>query len=428
MDMIIRRARLDDEQPCVDIGIRGERIAVIEEHLDHEGCDEIDAEGRVALPGFIEPHLHLDKAFFHRRLPARLGTLDEAIKITGVLKGRQVRSDVLLRSRRVIEMAIVNGTTLIRAHPDVDPIQGLIGVETALELRQEYRDLIDIQIVAFPQEGILKSRGVEALMHQALRLGADVVGGCPYNELTWDDTRAHIDQVFELAIKHGRAVDMHADFSDHATDQRFATTGYIARKTIELGYQGRVALGHVTSLASLPPKRLAPLIDLLKEADISIVTLPATDVYLGGRSDSVNQRRGIAPVKALADGGVNVAYSSNNIRNAFTPFGKADPLQIGNLLAHLIQYGTPEQQLEILKMSTRNAARAVGLNGDYGLAAGKQADFMILDAFSVGDAILDMPARSWVFKRGRIVARTCVTTTICKDCGHAEHGALSALN
>lgn len=428
MDMIIRRVRLDDEQPCVDIGIRGERIAAIEEHIDREGCDEVDAEGRVALPGFIEPHLHLEKAFFHRRMPARLGTLDEAIKVTGVLKGRQVRSDVLQRSRRVIDMAIANGTTLIRAHPDVDPIQGLIGVETALELREEYRDLIDIQVVAFPQEGILKSRGVPALMQEALKLGADVVGGCPYNELTWDDTRAHIDHVFDLAIEHGRAVDMHADFSDDATDQRFAAAEYIARKTIELGYQGRVALGHVTSLASLPPQHLLPLIDLMREADITIVTLPATDVYLGGRNDTVNQRRGITPVKALTDGGVNVAYSSNNIRNAFTPFGKADPLQIGNLLAHLIQYGTPEQQLEILKMSTLNAAKAVGLNGDYGLAVGKQADFMILDAFSVGDAILDIPARSWVFKRGRVVARTCVTTTICKDCGHAEHGALPALN
>ena len=428
MEVIVRRARLDDEKPCVDIGIRGGCIAAIEEHLDRKGIDEIDAEGRIALPGFIEPHLHLDKAFFHNRLPARLGTLDEAIKVTGVLKGRQTRSDVLLRSRRVIDMAIANGTTLIRAHPDVDSIQGLIGVETGLELRQEYRDLIDIQIVAFPQEGLLKSKGVLALMQQALRLGADVVGGCPYNELTWNHSRAHIDQVFDLAIKYGRPVDMHADFSDDATDQRFATVEYIARKTIELGFQGRVALGHATSLASLPPKRLAPLIDLLREADITIVTLPATDVYLGGRNDTVNQRRGLAPIKALTGGGVNVAYSSNNIRNAFTPFGKADPLQIGNLLAHLIQYGTPEQQLEILKMSTLNAARAVGLNGNYGLAVGRPADFMILDALSIADAILDIPARSWVFKRGRVVARTCVTTTICKDCGHADHGPPSASN
>lgn len=428
MDMIVRRVRLDDDKPCVDIGLNGGRIAVIEEHLDREGYDEIDAEGRAALPGFIEPHLHLDKAFLHGRLPAPLGTLDEAIRITGILKGRQKRSDVLLRSRRVLDMAIAHGTTLIRAHPDVDSIQGLIGVETALELRQEYRDLIDIQVVAFPQEGLMKSPAAPALMREALRLGADVVGGCPYNELSWEDTRAHIDQVFDLAVRHGRDVDMHADFADNPADQRFAATGYIARKTIELGYQGRVALGHVTSLASLPRKRLAPLIGLLREADITIVTLPATDVYLGGRNDVVNPRRGLAPVRALSDSGVNVAYSSNNIRNAYTPFGKADPLQIGNLLAHLVQYGTPDQQRKILKMSTHNAARAVGLADDYGLAVGKPADFMILDTLSIGDAILDMPARSWVFKRGRVVARTNVTTTICKDCGHAGHDKLAAVS
>ena len=425
MDLVIRAVRVDDERPLVDIGIHDGRIAAIEEQVDRKGDQEIDAEGRVALPGFVEPHLHLDKAFLHRRMPARLGTLDEAIRVTGILKAKQERQDVLERSRRVLDMAIANGTTLIRAHPDVDPIQGLIGVETALELRDEYRDLIDLQIVAFPQEGILKTTGVLDLMQQALDLGADVVGGCPYNELSWDDTRAHIDRVFELAVEHGHPVDMHVDFADDASDQRFASTEYIARKTIELGYQGRVALGHVTSLASLTPDKLEPLIDLLREADITIVTLPATDTYLGGRRDVVNPRRGLTPVRALAKGGVNVAYSSNNVRNAFTPFGKADPLQIGNLLAHLIQFGTPEHQADILKMSTDNAARAVGLNDGYGLAVGKQADFMILDTQVVADALLDLPPRSWVFKRGRIAATTRRETTICRTCGHAHEKAHS---
>jgi cytosine deaminase len=423
MDLIIRRARIDDEKPLVDIGIHNGRIAAIEEHLDRTGDEEIDAEGRVALPGFIEPHLHLDKAFLHRRLPPRLGTLDEAIRITGILKAKQEREDVLERSRRVLDMAIANGTTLIRAHPDVDPIQGLIGVETALELREEYRDLIDLQIVAFPQEGVLKTHGVLELMRKALALGADVVGGCPYNEVSWDDTRAHIDRVFELAVEHGHPVDMHVDFADDASDQRFASTEYIARKTIEMGYQGRVALGHVTSLASLTPDRLEPLIALLREADITIVTLPATDTYLSGRKDVVNPRRGVTPVRALANGGVNVAYSSNNIRNAFTPFGKADPLQIGNLLAHLIQFGTLEHQADILKMSTKNAARAVGLTDTYGLAVDKQADFMILDTLVVADALLDLPARSWVFKRGRVAAVTRHETKICRSCGQVQHAA-----
>ena len=420
MDMVIRRARIEDEAPLVDIGIANGRIVAIEEAIDRTGEAEIDAEGRVALPGFIEPHLHLEKAFLHRRLPPRFGTLDEAIRVTGILKSKQEREDVLARSRQVLDMAVKNGTVVVRAHPDVDPIQGLIGVETALQLRDEYRDLLDLQVVAFPQEGWLKTSGVQDLMEQALDMGADVVGGCPYNELNWSDTCGHIDRVFDLAVARDLPVDMHVDFADDTADRRFAATEYIARKTIETGYRGRVSLGHVTSLGSLTAEALKPIADLLREADIHIVTLPATDVYLGGRRDDGNPRRGLTPVRALHAAGVNIAYSSNNIRNAFTPFGKADPLQIGNLLAHLIQFGTPEHQAEVLKMSTSNAARAVGLADDYGLAVGRQADLMILDTFTVADALLDLPARSWVFKRGRVTVVTKVESHICRNCGHSH--------
>jgi cytosine deaminase len=420
MDMIIRRVRITDDQPLVDIGIADGKIVAIEEKIEKKIDQEIDAEGRVALPGFIEPHLHLDKAFLHRRMPARFGTLDEAIRVTGILKSKQEREDVLDRSRQVLDMAIRNGTTLVRAHPDVDPIQGLIGVETALQLKEEYRDLLDLQIVAFPQEGWLKTEGVQGLMEHAVGLGADVVGGCPYNELSWDDTCSHIDKVFDLAQKHGLDVDMHVDFADDTQDRRFATAEYIARKTIDTGYHGRVALGHVTSLGSLKSDQLKPITDLLREADIHIVTLPATDTYLGGRRDEVNPRRGLTPVRALHAAGVNVAYSSNNIRNAFTPFGKADPLQIGNLLAHLIQFGTPEHQADIIKMSTSNAARAVGIAGRYGIAVGKQADLMILDTYAVADCLLDLPPRSWVLKRGRITVVTTYESKICRSCGHAH--------
>jgi cytosine deaminase len=247
-----------------------------------------------------------------------------------------------------------------------------------------------------------------------------VVGGCPYNELSWNDTCAHIDQVFELALKHDLDIDMHADFADDTQDNRFASAAYIARKTIETGYQGRVALGHMTSLGALVPEEAKPVIDLLREADIHIVTLPATDLYLGGRKDEAKPRRGLTPVRALHTAGVNVAYSSNNIRNAFTPFGKADPLQIGNMLAHVVQFGTPDHQLEILKMSTTNAARAVGLSDRYGLAVNKQADLMILDTRAVADALLDIPPRLWVLKRGRITVITTYESKICRECGHAH--------
>jgi cytosine deaminase len=306
----------------------------------------------------------------------------------------------------VLDMAVKNGTIAIRAHPDVDIIQGLIGVETALQLREEYRGLVDLQIVAFPQEGILKSPGTIELMEEAMKLGADVVGGCPYNELSWDDTKRHIDAVFALAQKFGAPVDMHADFADDASDPRFASATYTAEKALAAGYQGRVSLGHVTSLAALTPDEAKPVLDLLHRADVHIVTLPATDVYLGGRKDVVNQRRGLTPVRALRDAGVNVTFASNNIRNAFTPFGKADPLLIGNFLAHLAQFGTPDNQAYVLRMGTHDAARAMGIGGDYGIAVGKRASLVILDTWQVADALLDIPPRSWVIKDGRITVTT----------------------
>ncbi|VVD67422.1 amidohydrolase family protein [Pandoraea commovens] len=416
VDLLINNVCVRDDAPLVDIAIKGGRIAAIEPGIDATAEEQIDAQGRAAIPGLVEAHLHLDKALLHRRLPARFGTLDEAIRVTGILKSKQEREDVLDRSRQVLDMAVKNGTVAVRAHPDVDLIQGLIGVETLLTLKDEYDSLLDLQIVAFPQEGILKSKGTYELMIDALRMGADVVGGCPYNELNWEDTKRHIDIVFELAQRFDAPIDMHADFADDTSDQRFAAISYIAQRTIDTGYQGRVSLGHVTSLGALDNDELAPVIEQIRLAGISIVTLPATDLYLGGRKDAQNQRRGLTPVKALHSAGVNVAYSSNNVRNAFTPFGKADMLQIGNLLAHVAQFGVPEHQQAILDMGTHNAARAIGLSHDYGIAVGKQADLIILDTFRVADALLDIPPRLWVIKRGRI---TVVTQHSCEIHRHS---------
>ena len=417
MDLLIQNVRVLDDQPLMDIGIKEGKIAAIEEKIEGRAVESIDAGGRAVIPGLVEPHLHLDKAMLHRRLPATLGTLDEAIRVTGILKSRQKREDVLERSRQVLDMAVQNGTVAIRAHPDVDHIQGLIGVETLLQLREEYKHLLDLQIVAFPQEGILKSEGTYDLMEEAMGIGADVVGGCPYNEVSWDATRQHIDMVFEMAQKHDADVDMHADFSDEVADKRFTCAASIAQKAIDAGYQGRVSLGHVTSLGALTTEELKPITDLLCEAGISVVTLPATDLYLGGRKDEKNQRRGLTPVRALCNAGVNVAYSSNNVRNAFTPFGKADMLVIGNMLAHVAQFGTPEDQAAVLDMGTKNAARAIGIERDYGIAVGKQADLVILNTYKVADTLLDMPSRSWVTKRGKI---TVVTQHSCEIRRH--HG------
>jgi cytosine deaminase len=396
----------------VDIGIQGGGITYLQEKLDHPQRQLIDAEERVAIPALLEPHIHLDKALLERQMPNRSGTLPEAIRITGILKKNQVREDVLDRSRQVLDMALRKGTVWLRCHPDVDTIQGLIGVETLLELKQEYANLLDLQIVVFPQEGIVKAPGTIELMEEALRMGGDYIGGCPYNERDWNDTKAHIDTVFSLAERFGKPIDMHADFADDVSDQRFAASAYIAEKTIAMGFEGRVSLGHATSLAALVPPEGARVMDLLRRAKIHIVALPATDLYLGGRSDPQNPKRSLAPVRALRAAGVNVTYSSNNIQNAFTPFGAADPLQMGLFLAHIAQMGSPEDQAEVLRMGTYGAADAMGISALYGIEVGKQADLVILDSRRVADVLLESPPRSWVIKRGRIAVTTRHTCEI----------------
>ncbi|AWN35107.1 N-acyl-D-amino-acid deacylase [Methylobacterium radiodurans] len=387
----------------MDLAIANGRFTAVRPDIAVDATRVIEAGGRAALGGFLEPHIHLDKALLEQRMPNRSGTLSEAIRITGTLKARQQREDVLDRSRQVLDMAIRNGVVALRAQPDVDPIQGLIGVETALVLADEYRNALDLQIVAFPQEGILKAPGTLAMMERALAMGAHVVGGCPYNERTWEDTQSHVDECFRLAQRYDRPIDLHADFADDTSDRRFAAAAYIAQKTIDTGYQGRVTLGHMTSLGALPPDQAGPVIDLLRRAEVNIVTIPATDTYLGGRKDPSSPRRGLTPVAALRNAGVNVTYASNNIRNAFTPFGKVDPLQIGNLLAHVAQLGSPDDQAYVLRMATVNAARAMGIADRYGLEAGKQADLVILDTDRVANALLDLPPRLWVVKRGKVV-------------------------
>jgi cytosine deaminase len=432
IDLLIRNVTLRNSSIPVDLAIdRGRFIAVEPAIASQPRCVEaggveagyvqagyveagrvIDAAGRVALPGLLEPHIHLDKALLHQRMPSQTGTLAEAIRITGAFKRVQQRDDVLARSRAVLDMAVMQGVTGLRAHPDVDLIQGLIGVETALELKAAYADLLDIQVVAFPQEGIVKAPGTLDLLNEAMRLGADVVGGCPYVEPTPADAARHIDIVLALAARWGTPLDLHADFADDAGDARFATAALIARRTIETGWHHRVSLGHVTSLAALMPDAAAPIIDDLAEAGIHIVSLPATDLYLGGRSDAASPRRGLTPVRRLRDAGVNVAFSSNNIRNAFTPFGKADPLLIGNLFAHAGQFGTDADQAYVVDMCTVNAARAMGIVADYGIRVGAKADLVILDTTDVAAMLADIPLRSFVIKNGRISVSAAYECTI----------------
>ncbi|MBK5104055.1 MAG: amidohydrolase family protein, partial [Burkholderiales bacterium] len=260
-------------------------------------------------------------------------------------------------------------------------------------------EVIDIQVVAFPQEGILKAPGTGAMMVEAMKKGADVVGGIPYNDT---DAQEHIDWVFRLARDFDKDLDFHQDFSDDADAM---SIDYLARKTIAEKYQGRVSVGHLTALGAAAPERRTEIIALLNDAGISVMCLPATDLHLGGRKDEINVRRTLTPVRALRDGGVNVCLATNNICNAFTPYGNGDLLQIAALALPACHLGGADDQASVLPMLTTNAAKALRLP-NYGLEVGRDADLVLLDTQRVADVIIDLPERNFVVKRGRIVART----------------------
>ncbi|MBE0612494.1 MAG: amidohydrolase family protein [Burkholderiales bacterium] len=399
MDLVFRQARLDDAAPLMDLALAGGKIAAIAPKLECRGATEIDAAGRVLIPGLVESHLHLEKAFVMDRKPNRSGTLLEAIEVTASLKPSFTREDIEARSRRLLRQLVGFGSTHVRAHAEFDPAQGFTGFDTVLDLRREFAGVIDIQVVAFPQEGILKTPGTEAMMVEAMKKGADVVGGIPYND---SDAREHIDWVFRLARDFDKDLDFHQDFHDDADAMSIE---YLARLTIAQNYQGRVCVGHLTALGAAAPARRKEIIALLRDAGISVMCLPATDLHLGGRKDETNVRRTLTPVRALRDGGVNVCLATNNVRNAFTPYGNGDLLQIAALALPACHLGGADDQASVLPMLTTNPARALRLP-NYGLEVGKDADLVLLDTQRVADAIIDLPERSAVLKRGRIVARS----------------------
>lgn len=361
-------------------------------------AEVIDAAGCVLAPAFAEPHLHLDKAL----LGGTASSLQAAIAQTALRKATFTHADVMDRAGRVLRMALAAGTTLVRAHTEVDPGVGLVGVEALLQLSEIVAPYMRVELAVLPQEGIFVRPGTLDLLRTALRNEGTVVGGCPYVEADVDDARRHIDTVLDLAVEFGRPADLHLDFADDAADGRFALASYLASAVISRGLQGRVTIGHATSLGSLTPAALALVADRLAAADVAVVVLPATDLFLMGRNDDRDIRRGLAPIGALRRAGVRVALSSNNVRNAFTPSGRADPLDIALLAARVSYAATRADFEEIMRMVTIGA-REVIERGAAGVTPGARADLIVFDAHDPDQVILDQPARRAVVSNGRLV-------------------------
>jgi cytosine deaminase len=355
----------------------------------------VEGRGRVVTPGLVEAHLHLDKALLADRIAAPATSAREAIRLVGDAKRAFTADDIRQRACRVLDLAIAAGTTAMRAHVEVDPIVELTGLQVMLTLKAEYAAALDLQICAFAQEGILQSPGTEALLRRALQAGADLVGGCPYNDT---DAAKHIEIVFRLAAAFGVDADFHVDFFDEPDHLHIRD---VAAATRRVGWQGRVAVGHLTELAALIPDARTTLIHEIASAGIGVIALPATDLYLMGRHDPVNPRRGLTPVRELLAAGVPVALATNNVRNPFTTVGTADLAHMAFLTAVAAHMGTPRELRALVETITTHPARILRLP-DYGLAPGCRADLVLWDCDRVEHIVAALVPRILIVKSGRI--------------------------
>ena len=411
IDYIIRNARIRERDGLVDIAIEGTKISEIAPKLKEKANTEINAEMNLVTPTFIDPHLHLDKALTSKTVRANAtGTLTEAIEVMRNIRRQYTVRDISNRAGKVVEEGIKNGTTIFRTHVDVDPIGGLIPLKGLLETRKKYADICNIQIVAFPPDGIIKNEGGDKLLRKAMELGADVVGGMPYNENTYVDSQKHIDFAFSLAKEFDADIDMHVDETD---DPDARTLEYLADRTIKEGFQGRVTAGHTCALAAYDDSYASKIIGMVKEAGINIITNPATNLMLQGRFDKQPIRRGITRVKELLDAGVNVCYGQDNQRDIFYyTWGKEDMLEVGLITAHAAQFTTPKEIEILYDMPTVNAAKVLRLK-NYGIKIGNPASFNIIDAPTVQEAFRTQADRLYVVREGRIIARTSTNSRLC---------------
>ncbi len=403
MDLIIRQARVRNLPLCQDIAVDGGKIVAVKERVEETGQREIDAGGRLVIPAFIDPHIHLDKTMITDVVrPNISGTLTEAIEIIWEKKKNYSIQDIVERAGRVVEMAVTNGTLKMRSHADVDTIGGLTPLRGVMAVKEKYAHLVDLQVVAFPQEGILKDPGCEQLMWEAAAAGADVVGGMPANEHTPDDSRRHISICFDIAEKYDLDVDMHVDETD---DPSYRTLEMLADETMKRGWHGRVTAGHTCALAAYDDHYADYVIGKVKAAGIHMITNPATNLMLQGRLDRQPKRRGITRVKELLATGINVAFGQDCIKDTFYPFGRADMLEVGLISAHAAHMSLPHEIETVFAMPLEHSARILRLE-NYGLEAGKDADLVILDAFDAAGALRLQADRLYVIRRGRVVAET----------------------
>ncbi len=394
LDLILKSAGLGwHDGTCPDIGIAGGRIVAIAPGLSAD-CESIDLGRNLVMPGFVETHIHLDKACVIDRCNIVEGTLQEAITETARAKRAFTQDDVATRARRTIEKAIGAGTQLMRTHVEVDPRIGLKGFDAVRQIARDYAWAIDVEVCVFPQEGLLNDPGTDELLISACQQGADVIGGCPYA-----DTQpiAHIARIFEIARRFDLDIDFHLDFDLDASWMHILE---VCRQARANRYGGRVAVGHVTKLSALPLPQLRDIAHQIADSGVAVTVLPATDLFLMGRSQDHNVPRGIARADILMQHGVTCSLATNNVLNAFTPFGDCSLTRMANLYANAAQLGRREDLARCMEMISISAAKLMN-RPSRGIEVGAAADLIALPCPDGATAIAEIAHPFLGLKGGR---------------------------
>ena len=393
LDLVLRQCRLADEEGFVDIGIAGGRIAEIAPAIVTDAPEE-KLDGRLTTAGLVETHIHLDKAHILERCDCADGTLAEAIAAVAAAKRAFTAADIHARGRRTLEKAIIQGTTRMRTHVEVDPRVRLNGYDAVRRLKRDYAWAIDLEICVFPQEGLINDPGAEDLLVEACEQGADLIGGCPYTDT---DPNAHIARIFAIARRFDLDIDFHLDFD---LDPSWMHLDEVCRQTDTQRWGGRVAVGHVTKLSAVDHPRLAAIGRRLADSGIAVTVLPSTDLFLMGRERGHHAPRGVAPAHRLMAQGVTCSLATNNVLNPFTPFGDCSLIRMANLYANIAQLGGAADLRACFDMVTTSAARLMNA-ADYGFAVGHPADLVVLDSRDPASAVAELAPPLFGWKGGR---------------------------
>ena len=406
-ELLVKNATLPDGRTGIDIGCSKGKIVALENGISAEAKDTIDAKGWLVAPPFVDPHFHMDATLSlgNPRMNVS-GTLLEGIALWGELKKLQSIEDIVERALKYCDLATSMGIGAIRSHVDTCDDE-LKGVQALLEVREQVKDYIDLQLVAFPQDGVLRDPTALENTIRALDMGVDIVGGIPHFERTMQQGADSVKLLCELAAERGLMVDMHCDESDDPLSRHIETLAY---ETKRLGLQGRVAGSHLTSMHSMDNYYVSKLIPLIVEAEVHAIPNPLINIMLQGRHDTYPKRRGQTRVRELRDAGITVGFGSDCVMDPWYSLGRADMLDVAFMGLHVGQLSSREDMAWCFQAVTENSAKIMGLDG-YGIAVGCNANFNILQAQNSIEAVRLRAHRINIIRQGRVIATNGAIST-----------------